>query len=149
MRMSWLFCGLLVAAGAVHAKEAPPANLLDPARIATLPRQQARMDVHGHPLQCEGVSLAALLRASGAMPATPLRGADLAKMVRIKARDGYQVAFSLGELDDTLGAREVLLSDRCDGQPLPAEDGPWRLLVPADHRAARAARQVERIEVGP
>lgn len=149
MHRGWLL-GLIGCMGTCAAADTvtPARNLLDPALIATLPRQQAQQDVHGHALHCEGVALAALLRAGGAMPATPLRGADLGKVVRIQARDGYRVTFSLGELDESLGARQVLLANRCDGAALTDKDGPWRLLVPADGRPARSARQVERIEVG-
>jgi len=151
MRKGWLLTGLLACLGIAHAvagTTAPVRNLLDPALAATLPRQSVQMSVHDHVLHCEGVSLAALLRAGGAMPDKPLRGADLARVVRIHSRDGYRVTFSLGELDDTLGARQVVLADRCEGAALDDKDGPWRLLVPADGRPARSARQVERIEVG-
>jgi len=147
----WIWASLV---GGVFGAVAPLAmaeearNLLDPALIATLPRQATQIDVHGHSLHCDGVSLIALLRASGTVPATPLRGADLAKVVRIRASDGYRVTFSLGELDESLGAHQVLLADRCEGAALSAEDGPWRLLVPADGRPARSARQVEWIGVG-
>jgi hypothetical protein len=41
----------------------------------------------------------------------------------------------------------VLLADRENGQPLPAKDGPWRLVLPTDSRPARWERQVETITV--
>ncbi len=120
---------------------------LDPARIAALPQVQAEGRAHGQRLECSGVSLAALLRASGALPDGPLRGAQLARVVVATARDGYRVAFSLAELDPATGGHEVLLSRRCNGADLPAEDGPWRLLAPRDARPARWVRQVESIRV--
>jgi len=120
---------------------------LDPAVIATLPKVKAGGTVHGHAIECEGVSLAALLQASRAMPVEPLRGAQLARVVEVGARDGYRVAFALAELDPSLGNRTVVLADRCNGAPLSAEDGPWRLVVPGESRPARWIRQVESIRV--
>ncbi|MNW13631.1 hypothetical protein D3C71_2116330 [compost metagenome] len=65
----------------------------------------------------------------------------------MSARDGYRVAFSLGELDPTLGNRTVVLTDRCNGAALDADDGPWRLVAPGESRPARWIRQVESIRV--
>jgi len=121
--------------------------VLDPALIATLPKVKAGGTVHGHAIECEGVSLAALLQASKAMPGEPLRGAQLARVVEVSARDGYRVAFALAELDPSLGNRTVVLANRCNGAPLSAEDGPWRLVVPGESRPARWIRQVDSIHV--
>ncbi|SEL71163.1 Oxidoreductase molybdopterin binding domain-containing protein [Pseudoxanthomonas sp. GM95] len=120
---------------------------LDAAALRDLPRQRAQMDVHGQALDCSGVALAALLQKAQAMPATPLRGPQLARVVEVQAADGYRVVFSLGELDATLGKAQVVLADQCAGKPLDAHDGPLRLLVPGDGRPARSVRQVNRITV--
>jgi len=120
---------------------------IDPTLIGTLPKVKAGGTVHGHAIECEGVSLAALLQAAKAMPAEPLRGAQLARVVEVTARDGYRVAFALAELDPSLGNRTVVLADRCDGAPLSAGDGPWRLVVPGESRPARWIRQVDSIHV--
>lgn len=135
-----------------HASDPPqryaPVDVaLDADRIAALPRLDAVGTAHGKTLHCQGVSLAALLRASGAMPAEPLRGAQLGRVLVVTARDGYRAAFALAELDPSLGAREVILADRCDGAALGADDGPWRLLVPAESRPARWVRQVQSLRV--
>ncbi len=120
---------------------------LDPAVIATLPHAIAGGEVHGKQVQCEGVNLFALLQASKAVPTDPARGAQLAKVVVVGARDGYRVAFSLGELDPSLGNRAVVLTNRCNGAALDADDGPWRLVAPGESRPARWIRQVESIRV--
>lgn len=136
-----------------HARASTPADAsprvvsLEPAARATLTRHQVEASVHGRTLRCEGVSLAALLQATGAMPDTPLRGAHLDRYVLVTTRDDYRAVFSLGELDATLGNRGVYLVDRCDDAPLDDSSGPLRLLVPDDSRAARSVRQVERITV--
>ncbi|ALN65617.1 hypothetical protein GLA29479_4788 [Lysobacter antibioticus] len=136
-----------------HNAEMPPAPTgpievaLDEATIARLPQIVAAGEAHGRKLSCEGVALHELLRASGAMPSAPLRGADLARLVVVRARDGYRAAFSLAELDPSLGNRQVVLSRRCDGTALSAADGPWRLIAPGESRPARWVRQVESIRV--
>lgn len=140
---------------APHRHEAPKASApiapvqvkLDEALIARLPQITAQGEAHGHKLSCEGVALHELLRASGAMPTEPLRGPQLARVVVVQARDGYRAAFSLGELDPSLGNRPVVLTRRCDGKALPADDGPWRLIAPGEARPARWVRQVESIRV--
>lgn len=129
-----------VPPGAVEVK-------LDEAVLAKLPQVKAEGMAHGRKLACEGVALVDLLRASGAMPSEPLRGAQLSRMAQVRARDGYRAAFSLGELDPSLGNRPVVLTRRCNGAELPAEDGPWRLIVPGESRPARWVRQVQSIRV--
>ena len=138
---------------AAHQRAAPPADPspvvvpLDEAARTSLTRHTVEATAHGNTLRCEGVALAALLQASGAMPDAPLRGANLDRYVLVSARDGYRAVFSLGELDATLGNRSVYLVDRCNDAPLDADSGPLRLLVPDDTRPARGVRQVERITV--
>jgi hypothetical protein len=125
----------------------PVAVPLDATTLASLPREPITASAHGTVLHCDGIPLPALLRAAGAMPADPLRGAQLARYVQVDARDGYRAVFALAELDPTLGNRKVFLTDRCDGKPLPDDDGPLRLVAPYEARPARWVRQVEAITV--
>ena len=120
---------------------------LDAATLSALPRGTVGTTIHGATLHCEGVALAALLQAAGAMPVEPLRGAQLGRYVQVDARDGYRVVFALAEFDPTLGNRAAFLVDRCDGKPLDAEAGPLRLVVPGEARGARSVRQVRAITV--
>ncbi len=160
-----LAAGLSACAGAGPVREAAPEHAghggrasepsapspfsvpLDAATLAKLPRESARAEAHGKPLQCEGVALDALLRASGALPADKLPGPQLARYVLVDARDGYRVLYSLAELDPGTGKRRVLLADRCNGAALGEEDGPLRLIAPEDARPARWVRQVKSITV--
>jgi hypothetical protein len=120
---------------------------LDAAALAKLPRETVAATAHDKPLQCEGIALLALLRASGAMPVEPLRGPQLARYVLVDARDGYRAIYALAELDPTLGNRRVYLVDRCGGRPLADDDGPLRLVAPDESRAARWVRQVQAVTV--
>jgi hypothetical protein len=115
--------------------------------LRSLPRESATRDVHGKTLTCEGVRLSALLVAQGLPTGNAVRGPALATTVVAEARDGYRVAFSWGELAPGLGNGSVIVADRCNGKDLTAEDGPVRLLVPGEARAARSVRQLERLKV--
>ena len=116
--------------------------------LANLPRSSITAGAHDEkPSLWEGVSLAELLRRAGAPTDKQLRGREMAKFVRVTAADGYQVIFSLTELDAAFGDRNVLLVDRQDGHPLSQKDGPLRLVVMGDKRPARWVREVESIEV--
>jgi len=133
---------------ATIANAAEPVDIpLDAATVASLPHSAVEVTVHDKGLHCSGVPLAVLLRRAGAMPSDPAHGAELARIVRATARDGYRVAFSLGELDPTLGHAKVFVVDACDGKPLDDHDGPLRLLVPGDSRPARGIRQLQSIVV--
>jgi hypothetical protein len=138
----------------LHAAPPPPSALpspvvvpIDAAARAALPREPVVASAHGQALHCEGVALAALLQAAGAMPAGPLRGAQLGRYVQVDGRDGYRALFALSEFDPTLGHRAAFLVDRCDGKALANDDGPLRLVVPGEARAARWVRQVAAITV--
>jgi uncharacterized protein YecT (DUF1311 family) len=122
---------------------------VDDALLKPLPRIAVSATAHGKTAHYEGYDLPAVLVAAGMPPVQSLRGKALRQVVRAHAADGYEVAFALAELDPSLGNRQVVLVDRQGGAPLPADDGPWRLVVPADGMPARWIRQVEAIAVSP
>lgn len=125
----------------------PIAVALDPASLASLPHSPVTASAHGQTLHCEGVPLTMLLRAAGALPEQPLRGAALASYVLVDARDGYRVVYALAELEPTLGGSQAMLVDRCDGKPLDEQEGPLRLIAADEARPARWVRQVQSIAV--
>jgi DMSO/TMAO reductase YedYZ molybdopterin-dependent catalytic subunit len=125
-----------------------PAATFTESDLTNLPRSSITAGAHDEkPSLWEGVALAELLRRAGAPTDKQLRGREMAKFVRVTAADGYQVVFSLTELDAAFGGRNVLLVDRQDGRPLSQKDGPLRLVVEGDKRPARWIREVETIEV--
>lgn len=141
----------LLAFAIVAPAAAQPADRIavDADALAALPRQEVSGTLHDTPMRCEGVPLVALLRDKGLMPDGPLRRDHLARSLRVQARDGYAVAFSLAELDPATGNRAVFVADRCNGKPLDEADGPLRLVVPDDVRGARWLRQLESIGLTP
>ena len=95
----------------------------------------------------EGVLVAELLKRVGAPLGKALRGDAMATYVVASATDGYRVVFSLAELDPEFSGSEIMIVDRTNGQPLLADQGPIRLVVPKDLPGARSMRMLERIEV--
>lgn len=153
----WLFLlGCLLAAVAQAAEPVasvrvavagqPPVSF-DRAALAAMPQATITAAAHEEAQsQWQGVALDELLRRAGAPLDKPLRGHNLARFVRVTATDHYQVVFSLGELDATLGHAKVILASQRDGKPL-AADGPFRLVVAGDERPARWVRNVVSIDV--
>ena len=117
------------------------------ASLRGMPRDTMQLTFHDQPAVIyEGISLAAVLKAVG-VRTDSLRGPALATRIVAESSDGYRVVLALADLDPSLGGRRILLADRMDGKPLPAAEGPWRLLVGGDQRPARSARQVLRIRI--
>src|ERR1700761_1697450 len=106
-----------------------------------------RKDKDGSDHTYSGVVLASLLQKAGAALGKDLRGKNLAKYVLIDAADGYQVVFALAELDKDFTDRTIILADQMDGKPLPAADGPFRIIVQDEKKPARCIKQVTSIQV--
>ena len=70
----------------------------------------------------------------------------LASYVLAKASDGYQVAFTPGEIDPSFGNQTILIADHRDGVALSGNQGSLRLVVPNDHEGARSVRMLETLE---
>lgn len=104
-------------------------------------------DKEGKEHTFKGVPLAAVLDSAGVTLGKQLRGEHLAKYLLIKAADGYEVIFSLPETDPEFTDQVILLAYFVDGKPLEKGDGPFRIIVPNDKRAARWIREVRSIKV--
>jgi DMSO/TMAO reductase YedYZ molybdopterin-dependent catalytic subunit len=91
---------------------------------------------------------AEFLDSAGVTTGAQLRGKNLAKYMLVKCADGYQVVFSLAELDNNFTDRVVILADAMDGQPLPEGKGPYKLIVPGEKKPARSCFQVTDIIIG-
>lgn len=154
--MHLLLSLLLLAAPPPGAAPAPDSLLIDVAGrttvlrapdFAALPHDTVRARFHDGPtLTYTGVPLVSLLRLAG-VPIDSLHGPQLVRRLLVEAADGYRALFSLVELAPGLGDRVVIVADRLDGRPLPATEGPWRLLVPGDGGHARWVRQVVALRI--
>jgi DMSO/TMAO reductase YedYZ molybdopterin-dependent catalytic subunit len=130
----------------------PNPHRIDLSELHKLPRAEVRTTDPRQPgkeIVYAGTPLAEILRTGGlplgsGMPAIR----DIVTMtVLIQAVDGYQVVFSLPEIDPALNDRMILLADTKDGQPLPGREGPFRIIVPGDKIQTRWVRQVKALVV--
>lgn len=116
--------------------------------LKAMPRVKAEVKAEdGTPHTYEGVLVVELLKRAGVPVGAELRGNAIASYVVASATDGYQAVFSLGELDPALTTNEIMVADTIDGKPIPAAQGPWRIVVPKDSRASRSVRMLQRLEV--
>jgi DMSO/TMAO reductase YedYZ molybdopterin-dependent catalytic subunit len=89
-----------------------------------------------------GAAVQEILEQAGATIGKQLRGENLTKYLMVKCADGYEVLFSLAELDSSFTDRVVIIADESEGKPLPADRGPFRLIVPGEKKPARSSFQV-------
>lgn len=135
------------APGVAVGGEVATALHLDAAALAKMPRQRIQASAHDVAGVWEGVALADVLRAAGAPLGDKLRGKNLLFYVRIDAADGYHAVYALAELDPEFRDSKIILADRCDGKPLDAKEGPFRIIAAGEKRPARWVRQVTAIEL--
>jgi hypothetical protein len=148
-----LLSGLLFAQAPATAVLAVQGDLATPLSLtaddlAKMPRETVSVPApDGSKIVYEGVTLLALLQKAGAPFGKQLRGKVLSSYVLAKALDGYQVIFTLGELDPDFGNESILVADKRDGKPLADKQGPFRLVCPNDHEGARSVRMLQTLEV--
>ena len=120
---------------------------LSPDQLKQLPRTTVSVQDEGRTVKYEGVLVGELLKRAGAPLGGELRGNAVATYVTASASDGYQVVFSLAELDPAFTGSEIIVADTIDGKPLFAYQGSFRIIAPKDTRAARSIRMLERLQV--
>jgi DMSO/TMAO reductase YedYZ molybdopterin-dependent catalytic subunit len=89
-----------------------------------------------------GVPVVKILEMAGVTTGKQLRGENLTKYVMVKCADGYEVLFSLAELDTSITNKIPILAYMADGNMLPAGKGPFRLVMPDEGKPARSCFQV-------
>jgi DMSO/TMAO reductase YedYZ molybdopterin-dependent catalytic subunit len=134
------------AAGLTIAGDVTKPQTFAVADLKRLPRTTVTADDHGTPVKYEGVLVSELLKTAGA-PDRTAGSNSLATYVRASASDGYEVVFSLGELEQDLSGNNIIVADTADGKPLVEPQGPLRIVVPRDSRGARSMRMLVRLEI--
>jgi DMSO/TMAO reductase YedYZ molybdopterin-dependent catalytic subunit len=152
--VSLAFCAMFLAAqtapepNIVVTGDVPTPLTLSAKDLAVMPRETVEVtDADGSKTAYEGVPLQEILKKAGIPFGRQMRGKDLAGYVLASAKDGYQIVFSLGELDPDLGGVHALVADKRDGKPLFEYQGPFRLVLPNDKAGARSVRMLEKLEV--
>jgi hypothetical protein len=132
---------LIVAGDVTHALTLTPADL------KTMPRTTVTINEQGRDVKYTGVLVGEVLTRAGAPLGRDLSGPAVATYVLASAKDGYQVLFSLGELDPAFTPNDIIIADTVDGQPLFDYQGPLRIVAPHDKRGARSIRMLQRLDV--
>ena len=94
-----------------------------------------------------GVPVIDILNLAGVTTGKQLRGENLSKYMIVKCADGYEVTFSLAEVDTGFVDRVVILADSMEGKPIQAGKGPFRLIVPGEKVPARSCFQVTEVVI--
>ena len=116
--------------------------------LEKMPRQTVSVsDQDGTKVSYEGVPLREVLQRAGAPMGKQLRGKALSTYIVAKAHDGYQVVFTLAELDSAFANESILIADKRDGKALFGYQGPMRLICANDKAGARSVRMLEVLEV--
>jgi DMSO/TMAO reductase YedYZ molybdopterin-dependent catalytic subunit len=116
---------------------------LKAADLAKMKRTSVNLrDRDGASHSYSGVPVADILNLAGVTTGKQLHGENLAKYLMVKCADGYEVLFSLAELDSAFTDKVVILADALEGKPLPAGKGPFRLVVTGEKKPARSCFQV-------
>jgi hypothetical protein len=152
----WLVSGLLAAAFLAAQEPQPSIQVTGAVKqplaltsddLAKMPRASVHTKSNGMETAYEGVWLCEVLKKAGVPLGSELRGKALASYVLAEAQDGYQVVFSLAELDPSFIDNQILLADTADGKPLFGAQGRFRLIASKDKPGARSVRMLTRLEV--
>jgi len=156
-RMYRLLFGCLFLSIAGHAQQSSPSItvtgtsaqplLITAADLAQMPRATVTTTNGGIETRYEGVWLYEILKKAGVQLGEALRGKALTTYVLAEAQDGYQVVFSVGELDPALTEGQILLADKANDKPLFGDNGAFRIVAARDKRAARSVRMLRKLEI--
>lgn len=117
------------------------------AELKAMPRVALKLDPQ-EIAPFEGVAVRDLLTRAGVLRVgDEVRGPALALVMLFRARDGYVVALPVSDLDPDFHKGRIVLADSWNGEPLPADEAPFRLVVEGEGRPARSAYAVVAIEV--
>ena len=119
---------------------------LSPSDLAGLPAVQVTVPFGGDHSGAtfEGPLLWTVLAHAAAAEAAKPRD-QLRMTVTVEGQDGYAAVLALGELLPEFEAKQVVLADKQDGQPL--APGHFRLVVPGDKRGGRSVKDVALVAV--
>ena len=67
--------------------------------------------------------------------------------VVIEAADGYRAVLSIPEIAPELSHKTILLADRCGGEPLSPQEGPYKIIEEDAKQHGRWVRQVTKISL--
>jgi DMSO/TMAO reductase YedYZ molybdopterin-dependent catalytic subunit len=153
-----IFLGIILLSVTTYAQTDKPflsveGEVIRPLRLTVddlmkfKPSEVKGKDKDGNEHAFTGVRLVDVLDSAGVTLGSKLRGKNLAKYILVKAADGYQVIYSLPEVDPEFPGQTDLLAYQVDGHPLPKGEGPFRMVAPGDKKQARWIREITVIKI--
>ena len=143
-----VFCAALLAAQVPSdwrlavTGDVPTPLSLTAGDLAALPHEKIELNEEDAGVTAyEGIPIQEILKKAG------LKGRMLAGYILVHARDGYEVVFSMGEIDPEIGATRLFVADKREGKALFAYQGPVRLVATTDKKEARSARMIESLQI--
>jgi len=116
--------------------------------LAAMPHESATVTAEdGTKSVYDGVLLREILMKAGAPFGKQLHGKNITTYVLATAHDGYQVVFTLAELDPAFANENILVADKHEGKPMSPPLGPLRIVCVNDKAGARSLRMLETLEV--
>lgn len=127
--------------------DVPNPVVLSREEFVKLPRDSVKFNDRGTEATFEGVLMHHVLRRAGVPAGEALHGKFVATYVLAEGSDGFAAIYSITETDPSCSDARILIADTKDGQPLGPKQGPYRVIVPQDKKAARAVRMLEKLNV--
>ena len=125
--------------------------------LAKMPRTTTTLTSEGKPVDgkpaevktttYEGVLLCDILTKAGWQFGHGMTGKGMASYVVATGKDGYQVVFSMGEIDPMFGGEKLMLADKANGTALTGREAPFRMVAPGEKMHARSIFGVVKLEV--
>ncbi|MGA2538429.1 MAG: hypothetical protein ABSF53_20635 [Terracidiphilus sp.] len=138
--------GAMNGAGPLKISFGKKSSQWTPATLAALPHKTITVyNEHAKASQTyTGVELMDLLTPLGVDPKP--HGKDFRLYLVAEGSDGYQVAYSIGEVSPDVHDGTVMVADTLDGKPL-GDNGPVQLVTTGEKRPARWVRNLVAIRV--
>lgn len=116
--------------------------------LAALPQAEVRLTgKDSSQVVLRGPTIRSLMTLVGAPEGHALRGANMMLVVVAEASDNYRVVYALAELDEQFGGRTAIVALSNNGNPLPADEGPFRVAMAGEEHRARWIRQLVRLRL--
>ena len=94
-----------------------------------------------------GVRLFDLIEDAGPQLDPDAREPFLGKVIVARGREGYTVVIAGGEIEPRFMNGQVIIATHGNGEPLPADEGPMRLVVPYDRAPGRFVARLNSLEL--
>src|SRR5262249_32145908 len=156
-RMYRLLFGCLLLSITGHAQQSSPSItvtgtgaqplLITAADLAQMPRATATTTNGGVETRFEGDWLYEILKKAGVQFGEALRGKALITCVLAEVHDGYEVVFSVGEVNPPITEGQILLADKANDKPLSGDNGAFRISAARDKRAGRSISMLTKLEI--